>query len=417
MDTNQYPKHEGARLRSIPVMTKESHPWLIVLLAAIIATTPLAVDMYLPAMPVIAGDLNAHIGSVQQSLSIFLAAYAAGMLLFGPLADMIGRRPLALFGLGGFTLSSVALAFSSQIDQFLLLRVIQAFCGAAATVVAPGVVRYLYQEHTAKGMSYISMMMMLAPLLAPGVGSLVLWVSDWRSIFWLLAVYGLLIWVLIWRYLPEIPRAENQPKPNLLSGYRTVFGHSGARPLIVSMMFGSFAFFCFITAVPFVYIQYFGASEQQFSLLFGFNVVMLMLANWVNSRWVIRVGSLTMLRAGLVLATVSALVLAGVNLAELNLWFTVFSVAPLMMGLTLIGTNTDALVLMQFPHNTGTATAVNGTLRFGSGAFAGPLLAWFYNGTALPFALLMLTGVLGVMLCQIYYGYLHRKPRHIVEPL
>lgn len=385
-------------------MTKETHSWVIVLLAAIIAITPLAIDMYLPAMPDIAQDLGAHIGDVQQSLSIFLAAYAAGMLLFGPLADLFGRRPLALLGLTGFTLSSLALAFSNHIEIFLLFRVTQAFFGAAATVAAPGLVRYLYQEHTAKGMSYLSMIMMLAPMLAPGVGSAILLISDWRSIFLVLGSYGVIIFLLIWKYLPEIPRNPDHPSMDFFSGYTRVLGHSGARPLIFSMMFGSFGFFCFITAVSFVYINYFGVSEQHFSFLFGFNVAVLMLANFVNSRLVTRLGSLRMLRAGLVLAFGCALLLCLFNYLQWGLWFTVLTIAPLMAGLVIVSTNSDALVLMRFPHHSGTATAVTGTLRFGSGAFAGPLLAYFYTGTALPFSFLVLAGVAGVLLCQLWFA-------------
>lgn len=399
-------------------MTHESHPFLIVLLAAVIATTPLAVDMYLPAMPDIAHDLNAHIGSVQQSLSIFLAAYGVGMLLFGPLADSLGRRPLAIFGLTGFTLCSIALAFVDDINHFLMLRALQAFCGAAATVVVPGLVRHLYQEHTAKGMSYLSMIMMLAPLLAPGIGSAILWVSDWRSIFVVLAIYGALIFALVWKWLPEISKpVEDQHKAtgNFLSGYKIVFSNSLARPLILSMMFGSFAFFCFITAVSFVYINYFGVSEQVFSVLFGVNVLCLIFANFMNSRLVTRLGSLHMLRAGLALALICALLLCVFNYFGLNIWFSVFSIAPLMAGLTLISTNTDALILMKFPHNSGTATAVTGTLRFGSGAFAGPLLAYFYTGTAMPFSLLMLSGVLGVIACQLWFAYNDRKMRRMAD--
>lgn len=389
-------------------MTQKSHPFLIVLLAAVIATTPLAIDMYLPAMPLIAQDLNAHIGSVQQSLSIFLAAYGVGMLLFGPLADLLGRRPLAIFGLTGFTLCSIALAFVDNVQHFLILRALQAFCGAAATVVVPGLVRHMYQEHTAKGMSYMSMIMMLAPLLAPGMGSAILWVSDWRSIFFVLALYGALIFSLVWKWLPEISKPINdKPNPagNFFSGYAIVFSNSQARPLIMSMMFGSFAFFGFITAVSFIYIQYFGVDEQEFSILFGANVLCLILANFINSRLVTRIGSVRMLRAGVALALISALLLCVFNLFEMNLWFTVFSIAPLMAGLTLISTNTDALVLMKFPQNSGTATAVMGTLRFGSGSFAGPLLAFFYTGSAMPFSLLMLTGVLGVTACQFWFAY------------
>lgn len=389
-------------------MTKESHPFLIVLLAAVIATTPLAVDMYLPAMPDIAHDLDAHIGSVQQSLSIFLAAYGVGMLLFGPLADSLGRRPLAIFGLTGFTLSSIALAFVDNIELFLTLRALQAFCGAAATVVVPGLVRHLYQEHTAKGMSYLSMIMMLAPLLAPSIGSAILWISEWHSIFVVLAIYGALIFALVWKWLPEISKPINNQSNaggNFFSGYKIVFSNALARPLIASMMFGSFAFFCFITAVSFIYINYFGVSEQLFSVLFGANVICLILANFINSRLVTRLGPLTMLRAGVAISLVSVVLLCAVNYFSLNIWFTVFSIAPLMSGLSLISTNTDALVLMKFPHNSGTATAVMGTLRFGSGAFAGPLLAFFYTGNAMPFSLLMLGGVLGVVVCQLWYAY------------
>lgn len=399
-------------------MTKESHPFLIVLLAAVIAVTPLAVDMYLPAMPGIAQDLDAHIGSVQQSLSIFLAAYATGMLLFGPLADSLGRRPLAIFGITGFTLCSIALTFVDDISHFLVLRALQAFCGAAATVVVPGIVRHLYQEHTAKGMSYLSMIMMLAPLLAPSIGSAILLVSDWRSIFVVLAIYGALILALVCKWLPEISKPINpQPKAtgNFFSGYKIVFSNPLARPLITSMMFGSFSFFCFITAVSFIYIKYFGVSEQVFSILFGVNVICLMIANFINSRLVTRYGSLRMLRAGLIVAFISAILLCAFNFLGLNIWFSVFSIAPLMGGLTLISTNTDALIIMKFPHNSGTATAVTGTLRFGSGAFAGPLLAYFYTGTAMPFSLLMLSGVLGVIACQLWYAFNEKKLRPIIE--
>jgi len=393
-------------------MTKESHPFLIILLAAVIAITPLAVDMYLPAMPDIARDLDSHIGSVQQSLSIFLAAYGMGMLLFGPLADSLGRRPLAIFGLTGFTLCSITLAFVDNINHFLFLRALQAFCGAAATVVVPGLVRHLYQEHTAKGMSYLSMIMMLAPLLAPSIGSAILWISEWHSIFVVLAMYGALILALVWKWLPEIGKPINdQPKAagNFFSGYKIVFSNPLARPLIASMMFGSFSFFCFITAVSFIYINYFGVSEQAFSILFGINVICLIVANFINSRLVTHLGSLRMLRAGLALALASALLLCVFNYLGFTIWFSVFTIAPLMAGLTLISTNTDALVLMKFPYNSGTATAVMGTLRFGSGAFAGPLLAYFYTGTAMPFSLLMLSGVIGVIACQLWFAYNNKK--------
>lgn len=386
---------------------KETSPSLrlISLLAAVIAITPLAIDMYLPAMQIMVNDLDTSMALVQQSLSIYLAAYAIGMLLFGPLADMLGRRPLALAGLTGFLISSVMLSLVSSIEWFLFWRAAQAFCGAAATVIIPGIVRHLYQQHTAKGMSYVSMIMMLAPLIAPAVGSGIMYFAHWQVIFDVLAGYALVILLLSWRYMPEVPTNENVAKPAFFSGYQQVFANKAAWPHIATSMFASFSFFTFLTAVSFVYISYFGVSEQLFALLFGLNVSALILANFLNSRLVTRKGPQRMLSMGLVLALCCASLLSLFNYFELGLWYTVLAIAPLMASLGLVATNADAMILMKFPEHTGTATAVIGTLRFGVGALAGPLLGVFYTGTALPFSLLMLTGTICIVLAQLSRWY------------
>ncbi|KPW00862.1 Inner membrane transport protein YdhC [Pseudoalteromonas sp. P1-11] len=119
---------------------------LLPLLASIVAITPLAIDMYLPAMLVIANDLQTTMPNVQISLSIYLAGYSLGMLFFGPIADQLGRRKLARIGLTLFGASSFALAFTTEIHTFWVLRAVQAFTGAAATVVVPGVIRHIYQK-------------------------------------------------------------------------------------------------------------------------------------------------------------------------------------------------------------------------------------------------------------------------------
>ena len=139
--------------------------------------------------------------------------------------------------------------------------------------------------------------------------------------------------------------------------------------------------------------------------MFAVNVGMLMLANFCNSRLVSRFGPQRMLNLGLVLALVSATLLCLANWFELDLVFTVLSIAPLMASLGLIATNADAMILMRFPEHSGTATAVIGTLRFGSGALAGPLLALAYTGTALPFSVLMLCGVVAIAVSQFFGVY------------
>jgi len=381
----------------------------MILLAATVAITPFAIDTYLPAMPIIAQDLNTHIGTVQQSLSIFLAAYGAGMLLFGPLADKLGRRPLALFGVGGFALASLFLAWANNIESFLIGRAIQAFCGAAATVIVPGIIRHLYQEHTAKGMSYMSLIMMLAPLLAPSIGSGILYFSHWHSIFLVIFVYAVTILFFIWKYLPEPALAKTPISINFFAAYKTVFSQRDTHPLIATVIFSALSFFCYLTAIPFVYIKYFGASEQLFSLLFAINIILLMISNFINSRYVTHYGSPHMVRMALMSAIILSVLLCTVNLLQLNLLFTVITLAPLMGCLTMISTNTDAMIVLKFPNHSGTASAVTGTLRYGFGALAGPILALTYTGTPVPFAVLMLVGVIGIAICQ-YWAKM--KSRH-----
>ena len=368
---------------------------LIALFASVVAITPLAIDMYLPAMPLLSQALATDSGAVQQSLSIFLAFYALGMLLFGPLADAVGRRPLALLGLSGFVLSSIWLSRSTDIESFLAGRALQAFFGAAATVVVPGLIRQLYQEHTAKGMSYMSMMMMLAPLLAPAIGSAVLALSDWRWIFLTLAGYGLLILLCSAKFFPAT-HPDNKRKPEFFSTYRTVLTRKMAQPLIAVSMFASFSFFCFLTAVPFIYIGHFHVDTSTFSLLFGCNVLALISANFANARLVVRHGSAKLLKVAFDSAVVWASLLTVLGALDAPLWAVVLAIIPLMASLGICATNADALILMEFPEHSGTATAVIGTLRFGAGAAAGPLLALGGQTSVLPFALLMLSGVAGM---------------------
>ncbi|MCL1137120.1 multidrug effflux MFS transporter [Shewanella pneumatophori] len=375
---------------------------LIPMLSAIIAITPLAIDMYLPAMATLATSFNTDITLVQQSLSLYLGGYALGMLCFGPLADRFGRKKLVLIGLIGFMISSLGLAFVTSIESFLALRFIQAFIGAAATVVVPGYIKELYGKNTAKGMSYVSLIMMLAPLIAPSIGSLILELGDWHLIFFILAFYAfvLLLLVSLKLKMPSDKDNSNRSTQSFFGAYATVFTKKGVKLNIASGVLTSFAFFCYLTASPFVYMEVFQLDKSLFAILFSTNVGALMAANVVNSRIVGRYGSKRMLKVATFFAAISGIALLAVNLLELNYVFTVMMLLPLMACLGVMSVNADAIVLMKFQKETGTATAVIGTLRFGFGALAGPLLALFYTGTAVPFSALMLSAVILVGLCQ-----------------
>nr|WP_082972151.1 multidrug effflux MFS transporter [Shewanella sp. UCD-FRSSP16_17] len=374
------------------------------MLAAIVAITPLAIDMYLPAMSNIAQTYSTHVTTVQQSLSIYLAGYALGMLTFGPLADRFGRRPLVIFGLSGFTVISFCISICSSIEVFLALRFVQAFIGAAATVVVPGYIKEVYGDNTAKGMSYVSLIMMLAPLLAPSLGSLILELGEWPLIFLSQSCYAiaLLMIVLFKLKMPSDKAADTRSKQSFFAAYKTVLTRQGVKVNITCGVLTSFAFFCYLTASPFIYMEVFGLDKTLFAVLFSTNVGALMLANIINSRIVTRYGSSRMLFVATVFGSLAATGLLIVNIVDLSYHYTVAMLIPLMGCLGIMSVNADAIVLMKFKKETGTATAVIGTLRFGFGSLAGPLLAFFYTGTAVPFSALMLISVVMVMACLLY---------------
>ncbi len=369
-------------------------------MASIIAISPLAIDMYLPAMPVLATTLNTDIASVQNSLSIYLLGYAVGLILFGPLADKFSRRKMVFFGLGGFIIASMLLPFSQDIHQFQTIRFFQALISSAATVVVPGTIRELYGKNTAKGLSYVSMIMMLAPMVAPSIGSALLVLHSWQMIFYAIGSFALITLLFSIKYLPEVVRDKPVKNLNFIQRYHTVFSNKSARFDLLTSMVISLSFFTYITGISFVFLTVYQVSEFHFSLLFALNVVGLMTAHFLNTRFVARKGSRKMLSYGLCTALLSATLLVMANLFQLDLIYSVLTILPLMGSMSMIAVNADALVLTRFIESSGTATAVIGTLRFGVGALAGPILAYFYTGDAVPFSLLMLCCVVVVALCQ-----------------
>jgi len=323
------------------------------------------------------------------------------LFFFGPQADKHPRRNLVILGVSGFLLSTLLLPFVSSIEEFLAVRFVQAFISSAATVVVPGTIREFYGKNTAKGLSYVSMIMMLAPMIAPTIGSFFLWLRDWQLIFFSLALYAVVILLFVIAYLPNSKHVNSNLSLKFLKRYQIVLSHPTARLDIMTSMMISFAFFAYITAIPFVYLTVFGLSEFHFSVLFGINVLALMTSHFINTRLVAKKGSRTMLLSGLTVATVTSLLLVVVTFSELPLAFTIVAIFPLMGSLSMVAVNSDALILQEFAEQSGTATAVIGVLRFGIGALAGPILAIAYDGTALPFSLLMFSAALLVVLCQV----------------
>lgn len=376
---------------------------VIIILAALAGFGPMSIDMYLPSLPTITADLGVDPSQVQLTLSAFFVGIALGQLLYGPLSDRFGRIPVLKVGISLYILASIACAMTSDVNELIAMRFIQALGGGAGAVLSRAMVRDLWSgDAAARILSYMMMVMSVAPLIAPFIGGYVLLFQGWRAIFWVLAGFGGLCLAAVMFRLPETHTKENR-KPlsigDMAAGYLRVFSH---RQSLGFMLTGSFAFagmFAYIAGTPFVYIEYFGVSPQEYGYLFGANIVMMVIGSFFNGRLVQTMGSRKMLGFG-----VSGVLLGGILLVAASVHGGlglpgVFFPLLLSVGLvSMIGANSVAGALQPFPDIAGTAAAMYGTLQFGAGAVAGIAVAALQDGTPLPMAaIICCTGLLSML--------------------
>ncbi|WP_428773375.1 Bcr/CflA family multidrug efflux MFS transporter [Vibrio sp.] len=379
--------------RSDPQQVATISILMFIVLGAIGALTPLAIDMYLPAMPSIAKELGVQAGDVQITLTAYTAGFAIGQLLHGPLADSYGRRPVLLVGIVLFAAAAVVSATTQGIEALTWVRAAQGFAGAAAAVVIQAVVRDMFdREDFARAMSFVTLVITIAPLLAPMIGGhLAVW-FGWRSIFWVLALFALVVIGLIFWKIPETLSVDNRQPLRVgttLRNYVRLFRSPVAIGLILSSAFSFSGMFAFLTAGSFVYIDIYGVRPEQFGYLFGLNIVAMIIMTSINSRLVRKVGSHAMLRFGLTVQLLAGLGLFVTWLLDMGLWGTVPFVVMFIGTLSTIGSNSMGLLLSGYPTMAGTASSLAGTLRFGTGSLVGAVVAMMPAGVAWPMIVVM----------------------------
>jgi len=366
---------------------------LFFLLAALSAFAPLAIDLYLPSLAAIGDELQASSGQVQQTVTVFLAGFALGMLFYGPLSDRYGRRRVIFAGTTVFVAASVACMLAQSIEQLLVFRLLQAFGGGAAAVISRAVVRDLFGEtDSARVMAMIAMVTSLAPMVAPLLGAYILELGSWRYEFLALALFGLFCTVATYLLLPEtLSQGRSQTSiTQAFQGYATVLKQGNARMLILAGGGHFAAMFAYITGTPFVYIEFFGLSEKTYALLFGSNILTLIAFGYVSTRLVKRTGTTLLIQVGSALGLLGALfVLASAWNGGNQPWNLGLMVSGFWLcvgSLGLVAPNTTAQLLGKHPNNAGAASALYGCAQFGLGGLASWAVSLVHDETALPMA-------------------------------
>ena len=370
---------------------------MAILLAIMVAIMPFSVDAYLPAIKNIAVDLHTDIHLIERSLSTFILGVSAGQLLGGSLSDIKGRKNIALTGLLIYIIASIILIFVNSANQLMVLRLLQALGGGMTAVTVGAIIRDNYDgKYAAQMFALIGIIMMGAVLQNLGGG---------RSIFAFLCFYGASVFALLWRFLPKRKQAEPFTRHifhNILMRYRRVLGQKQALGFLFFQATSFSSMMVFLTESPFVYMELYGLTPQQYAWAFGCNIITMATFNRITA-WRLKRDSSTqdILLWGIVIQLLTNLILgASVLIMGLPPFAVVVLCVMLSVGTQgLVVANTQALFMQHFREDSGSANALLSANQSLTGAMVGFLATVLHNGTAQILAWLMPTcTIVGVIL-------------------
>ena len=364
---------------------------LVAMVAAMAALNALSIDVMLPALPDIQRDFGFSSDNDRQLVIIaYVALFGVAQLVYGPLADAYGRRVVLLGALILFVIGTLLCVVAPSFELFLAARALQGLGAAATRVIGTTVVRDLVEgRRMARVMSMAMTVFIVVPIVAPGVGQLILFVAPWRWIFGALLFYsiGLLIW--LWLRLPETLRPENTTpfRPRAIaSAYLSVLRERQAFGYIMATTFISACLFSYITSSEQIYVETFELGAA-FPLAFASVAIAMSIGTFVNSRIVVLHGmrriSHTMTLAFTALAA-SIAILAALNMASFWVFLACLALTFSLFGL--IASNFNALSMEPVGRVAGSASALFGAMTASGGALLGGVIARAYDGTVLPFA-------------------------------
>ena len=378
-------------------------PRLSIIGAGLMALAPLGTDMYLSAFSAIASDLNSPVSLVEMSLSAFFAGVTLGQFFYGPLSDRFGRKIPLIAGLLIFIAATTLCTMVKDIRLFILLRFLQALGASSGMVISQVIVSDVFSDKRKSGQVFSILMLVLgiAPILAPTIGSFMLSFSGWHSIFSVLLVFGIVLILTVIFALPETAGSNPSVKVSRsLKTYGEVIRHPGFARIVLSRSLTGAGLFVFITASPFVYTNILGLSSLSFGLIFGANAMATMAGNVFNGFMLKKYTPEKLFPAGLKVVSVFGILAAVSGLFAPRVPLLMFPMAGFMFGLGMILPSSTPLALSGHGNNTGSASALIGSMQFVFAFAASGIISLLPKGTTLPMTI-------GVAVCGLSAAAIH----------
>lgn len=378
------------------VQNKISLPILgvVLLLGSLTAFGPLSMDMYLPALPIVAEDLHTTTSLAQLSLTACLIGLAVGQLVFGPLSDIQGRRKPLISTLIVYAVASVLCAFSTHIWVFIGLRFVQGVSGAAGIVIARASARDMYSgKELTKFVALLALVNGAAPILAPIIGGGILNFATWHTVFYTLGIIGLVMFIAVLFFLPETLPEQNRADGNFFAVVKT-FGRLIKDPVFMGIAstqaFISASMFAYIAGSPFVLQNIYNVTPQQFSLFFALNGVGIIIAAQATGRLSNYFKEVNLLLTGILISFTGSILLFIVVWQELSLVMVAIALFLVVSSLGMVSTTAFSLGMETQGDAAGSASAFLGLLPFLGGGLVSPLVGIAGDMTAWPMGIIIL---------------------------
>ncbi|UWG97898.1 multidrug effflux MFS transporter [Dehalobacter sp. DCM] len=330
---------------------------LIVLIALLSAFVPMTTDLYLPALPHMADSFQSTAGVVNMTLIFFFIFYAVGSLIFGPLSDRFGRKPLLLFGIIVYIISSILCAAASSIYLLIGYRVLQALGSGALSAVSMAIIKDVYDEKERVSiLAVVQSMIFMAPIIAPVVGALILKVTTWRGIFGFLSLIGLisLIGIILFKETLEEKTEGNVFQSICRLG--TVLRNPGFSSLTVTFSLGAIPLMAYVSSSSYIYIDQFGLSEQLYSFFFAANAVASVIAPFLYIKLCRRHSDQTIINSAFIITALSGFLIA--LFGSHSPLFFVLTLIPSTLACGLLRPPSTNIIFEQHPRDNGSVSSL-----------------------------------------------------------
>lgn len=382
-----------------------SSAW-IMLLALLTSLGPLSIDMYLPALPQMADDFGVSTQMIANTLPAYFLGLAVGQLIYGPVSDRIGRKIPLYFGLSLYIAASLICLFAQNEWSLIAARILQALGGCVGVVIARAAIRdRLDMQASAQAFSSMMIVMGIAPIIAPAMGSLILKFFSWHAVFAALSFMGVVCLFCVHFFFKEslpVSRRLNLSFQQVLLLYAAIFKDASFRlPMIIGCFSGGLLF-CYISSSASVLMDSYGLTQQQFAYAFGANAFGIMMFSTFNKHLAAKTAVLMRLKLGAYIQLFGvAVLLIGGLLPQAPLASVMLGMFLTVSGIGFTGPNAMALAMSEQGARAGTASAVMGSMQFACGLLGGLILNFMLWSPLLNMAAVMMIFI-AVALCAVY---------------